>query len=108
MGVTHVPFRAQQPEQARRPPAPTAKHRELRSAAGAVRAATPLESRIESKRSGTERRARTTAAGRRRAAPNGTSGVLAYGKHASRGGLGHAANHSCGAPCPIGDLVFPT
>jgi hypothetical protein len=24
--------------------------------------------------------------------------VLAYGKHASRGGLGHAANHSCGHP----------
>jgi len=31
--------RAQQPEQARRPPAPTAKHRETLSAAGAVGAA---------------------------------------------------------------------
>jgi hypothetical protein len=47
-------FGAQQQEQARRPPAPTARHRELRSAAGAVRAATSPESRIESKRSGTE------------------------------------------------------
>jgi hypothetical protein len=39
-GVPHAPMcRAQQPEHARRPPAPTAKHREPLSAAGAVGAA---------------------------------------------------------------------
>jgi hypothetical protein len=45
---------------------------------------TAPESAIKLTRSGAEQRARTTAAGRRRAAPNGTSGVLAYGKQARR------------------------
>jgi len=76
-------------------------HTEQLSAADAVGAADHTQS-------GPEHRARTTIIAILAAAQNGTSGVLAYGKHASRGGLGHAANHSCGAPCPIGDLVFPT
>jgi hypothetical protein len=46
---------------------------------------TAPESAIKRTRSGAEQRARTTATGRRRAAPNGTSGVLAGGKHARHG-----------------------
>jgi hypothetical protein len=69
-----------------RPPAPTAKHREPLSAAGAVGAA-------DRTRSGAELRARTTAPGRRRAAPNGTY-VFARGPQAPSawGSTRHAAN----------------
>ena len=45
---------------------------------------TAPESAIKRTRSGAEQRARTTTAGRRRAAPNGTSGVTADGKQARR------------------------
>ena len=45
---------------------------------------TAPESAIKRTRSGAEQRARMTAAGRRRKAQNGTSGVLAHGKHAWR------------------------
>jgi len=45
---------------------------------------TAPESEIKRTRSGAEQRARTTAAGRRRAVQNGTSGALADGKHAWR------------------------
>jgi hypothetical protein len=43
-----------------------------------------LESAIKRTRSGAEQRARTTAAGRRRAAPNGTSGALGEPSHRVR------------------------
>ena len=45
---------------------------------------TAPESEIKRTRSGAEQRARTTAAGRRRAVQNGTSGALASCKHARR------------------------
>ena len=72
-----VPFRAQQPEQARRPPAPTGKPTEPRSAASAVGAADPT-------RSGAEQRAKTTAIAIVAAAHIGTSGAPVGGKHARR------------------------
>jgi hypothetical protein len=46
------------------------------------------ESAIKRVRSNTEQRARTTTAVLARTAQNGTSGVLAYGKHAWRGAAG--------------------
>ena len=45
---------------------------------------TAPESAIKLTGPGAEQRARTTTAGRRRAAPNGTSGALAGGKHTRR------------------------
>jgi hypothetical protein len=58
-------------------PVPTAKHAELLSAAGAVDAADCL-------RSGAAQRARTTSVAILAAAQNGTSDVLAPGKHVRR------------------------
>jgi hypothetical protein len=79
-----VPLRAEQQEQARRPPAPT-ESIENRSRQPVLWVPpTAPESAIKRTRSGAEQRARTTAAGRRKAAPNGTSGVLADSKHAGR------------------------
>jgi len=60
-----------------RPPAPAEQHAEPRSAAGVVGAAGRT-------RSGAERRARTTSIGTLPTEQNGTSGVLADGKHARR------------------------
>jgi hypothetical protein len=64
----------QQQEQGRRPPALAAKHTEQLSATGAVGAADRTQS-------GPERRDRTMAVATLVAAQNGTSGVLAEGKH---------------------------
>jgi len=60
-----------------RSPALAAKHTEQLSAAGAVGA-------VDRTQSGPERRDRTTAVATVAAAQNGTSGVLAGGKHARR------------------------
>ena len=72
---------------------------------------TVLESAIEGTRSGTERRARTTTVAVVGAAQNGTSGVLASGKHA--GGRAAWATPRTGvmgylsAPSHLGDPMGP-
>jgi hypothetical protein len=78
---TRAVTRAPQQEQARKPPALAAKHTEQLSTADAVGAA-------DRTTSGTERRARTTGVTIVAAAQNGTSGVLAFGKHSWRGAAG--------------------
>ena len=63
------------------PPAPVEQHAETRSVSGVVGTASRT-------RSGAERRSRTTTVAIVPEAQNGTSGVLAYGKHAWRGAAG--------------------
>jgi hypothetical protein len=83
----HAPIcLAQQPEQARRPPAPAAKHIEPRLAASAASAA-------DRTRSGAERRARTTAIAILAVARNESYACArALQACSALGGLGHAAN----------------
>src|ERR1035437_4761106 len=79
----------------------------MRSYSAALRARQPVlwvlptasESAIKRTRLGAEQRARTTAAGRRRAAPTGTSGALACGKQArGRVAWTNAPSRRCGIP----------
>jgi hypothetical protein len=76
----NVPFRVPQQEQARRPPAPTAKRTEPLSVAGAVGAANHT-------RPGAELRARRTAVAILAVAQNGTSGALAQDDSSARSNL---------------------
>jgi len=90
-GAPLVPFRAQQQEQARRPPALTAEQTEPHSAAGAVAAGDHTSS-------GAEQRARMRAVAIVASAQNGTY-ARPLGLHACLAwdGTRHAANRRSGA-----------
>src|ERR1035437_5432545 len=90
-GLRGAWWRAQEQEQARRPPARPENIENRFRQPKRWAPSTVLEPAIEHTRPGAEQRARTTAIAIQPAAQNGTSGALAFCKHAGRLAACHAA-----------------